>query len=307
MGKLAEAWILLKGTFREFSEDNCLRMGAALAYYTIFSLPPVLVIAIAIASIYVDPATVKQTLEEEVGSVVGEKAAGQVGEMLSNAKRSGHGPLASLVGIGVLLFAATSAVVALQDVLNTAWDVRPDPKRNAIWTFFTKRLVSVALVLGLGFLLLVSLVVSMIVSALSKQIGRWLANDVTTWTLFLLDNLIALAAVTVLFAALFKYLPDAKIAWRDVWIGAVVTGVLFVVGKFLLGFYLGRTNPGSTYGTAGSLVLILIWIYYSSLILLFGAEFTQVWARHHGKRIEPQPGAVRAVKELRTLDDSSSS
>jgi membrane protein len=201
----------------------------------------------------------------------------------------------------VLLFGATGAIAELQDALNTAWGVQPDPNKGGVKSFFLKRLLSLALVAGIAFLLLVSLLLTTAITISEK----WLPGQISAPLLYGVNVAADLIVITLLFAAIFKFLPDAQVAWRDVWIGAAVTAGLFILGKFGLGVYLGNSNVASAYGAAGSLVLVLVWIYYSALILLLGAEFTQVWARERGKRVRAEEGAVRVVRQTKPVPDGS--
>lgn len=289
------AWRVLTRTIDEFSRDDCMQMAAALAYYTVFSLPPLLVLLIAFAGTQFEEQAVQGRIEQEITQVVGPEAASQVQTMISNAGRSMRGEggfWASVLGISALLFGATSAFAQLQKALNRAWNVAPDPNRSGITNFLLKRALSFGMILVTGFLLLVSLALSAVLSALGSGLQEWvpwLPLNVSK----VLDVGLSLTVITVLFAAIFRILPDARIAWRDVWIGAAATAALFVAGKTLIGVYIGHSDPGSMFGAAGSLVLVLLWIYFSSVILLFGAEFAQVWARRHGEAIRPSEGAVR--------------
>jgi membrane protein len=220
--------------------------------------------------------------------------------MVQSARRPDQGRLAAIIGLGALLFGATGALSQLQASLNRVWGVKPDPQAGGLKQFVLKRILSLAMVLVIGFLLLVALVVTTAVSAVSE---RWLPGSWSRPLLLVANQGADFAVVTLLFAALFKVLPDAKISWRDVWVGAGATALLFVLGKFALGFYLGRSDIGSAFGVAGSLALILVWIYYSGLILLLGAEFTQVWARRYGTEIQPAAGAVRVVERTYSIRD----
>jgi membrane protein len=291
---------LAKKTWQEFSQDDCFRMAAALSYYTIFSLPPLLVVIVSIAGLVVnDPGRVTAEIETEIESVIGAGGATQVREMIEAASLPGRGVWGTVVGLALLLFGATGVLVQLQAALNEAWDVKPDPQQGGIKNFVLKRLLSLGMLLCLAFLMLVSLVLSTMINGLEHQIEAWLSDAVSAGVLQAINAGVALIVFTLLFAAMFKFLPDARVALRHVWIGALTTGVLFVAGKFALGFYFAHSDVTSTYGSAGSLVLILLWVYYSGLILLLGAEFTQVWARRHGDRIEPEKGAVRVTESVR--------
>ena len=292
-------WQVIKQTFKEFSEDDCPQMAGALAYYTVFSLPPLLVIVIVIAGIAFGRQAVEGHVEQEIAGLIGADAAQQVQTMISNASErleSGGGLITTVLGVAALIFGATGAFAQLQKALNRAWEVKPDPQRAGIINFLIKRLLSFGMILGTGFLLLVSLLLSAAVSAFGNEVQQYLPAMPVDFPTFL-DFVLSITVITVLFAAIFKILPDARITWSDVWMGAGVTAALFVIGKVVIGLYIGRSNPGSMFGAAGSLVLVLLWIYYSSIMLLLGAEFTQVWARRYGKQIEPSKGAARVVRE----------
>lgn len=289
-------WTLLKTTWSEFFEDDCMSLAAALAYYTVFTLPPLLVLIVMMVSFVWDPAEVKGEVNQQLANLFGQRGAGQVQTMMNNVTENRSG-LAAVLGLIALVAGATGAFSELQTALNRAWQVAPDPKQSGIKTLLVKRLVSFALILVIALLLLVSMLLSTILSAFGDTIVGWLPGQVTSTLLWALNFGISFLVVALLFAAIFKWLPDAKISWKDVAIGAVATAVLFMIGKILIGLYLGHTNMTSTYGAAGSLVLVLVWIYYSSIILLLGAEFTQVWARRHGDQVQPQEGAVRVVRK----------
>ena len=288
---------LLKNSFKDFSDDDCPRMAAALSYYTVFSLPPLLILILLIASALLDPAEVQRALQEQFGTLMGSKGAEQVGTIMNQAERPGGRGAKALLGVAAIAFGATGAFLQLQSALNRAWEVEPDPRQGGIKKFVFKRILSLGMILGVAFLLLVSLSLTAAVSALGGMIGRVIPGGSQPVAQALSFGL-SFAVITGLFAAIYKVLPDARIAWRDVWVGAVVTAFLFSVGKFLLGFYLGRSNPGEAFGAAGSLALVLVWIYYSSMIVLFGAEFTQAWAIRQGRGIEPEEGARRMFDEI---------
>ena len=293
MASLKQGFELVKRTFKDFSDDECTSMAAALSYYTIFALPPLLILLIMIAGAVWDPEDVRRALEGQFGNLIGPSAAQMVHEMIVQADRPGTGgAIATVVSVAALLFGATGTFVQLQSALNRAWEVAPDPEQGGIKNFITKRFLSLGMVLGIGFLLMVSLALTTAISAVGGMLGGGLSKPV----LAILDFVLSFAVVTLLFGATFKVLPDATIAWRDVLVGAVGTAVLFMTGKFLLGFYLGQSDPGSAFGAAGSLALMLVWIYYAAIILLLGAEFTQAWVEHRGATIEPEPGAVRVVE-----------
>lgn len=293
------AWTILKKTYGEFQQDDCLQMAAALAYYTIFSLPPLLVIIITIAGLQLGEEAVQGKVEQEIEQMIGAEAAEQVQTMISSASQSlsEEGTFwTGILGIGALLFGATGAFAQLQKALNRAWSVQPD--RSGILNFLLKRALSFGMIVTTGFLLLVSLTLSTLLTALGSELQSWIPGFPLSLTK-VLDAALSLTVITALFAAIFRILPDARIGWRDVFTGAAATALLFVAGKTLIGFYLGQSDPGSMFGAAGSLALVLLWIYLSAVLLLLGAEFTQVWARRHGKAIRPASGAVSVVREIR--------
>lgn len=285
---------LLKETVREFREDDATRVAAALSYYTVFALPPLLVLLVTIAGAVWEPADVQGRIEAQIATLLGPDGAAGVRAMLENANRPGAGGLLpTLLGIAGLLFGATGAFIQLQSALNTAWDVKPDPAQGGVRNFLTKRLLSLGMILGVGFLVLVSLALSAVLSAAGSSIERFLPEALSGPLLFAFNGALSFAVITLLFAAIYKVLPDAVIRWREVWVGAAATALLFVLGKFAIGLYIGQSDPGSAYGAASSLAVILVWVYYASIIVLLGAEFTQVWARRRGFAIVPEAGAVR--------------
>lgn len=294
MNRDAGILAMLKETVREFLGDDCMRLAAALSYYTIFSLPALLILILMTTSVFMDPQDMQGRIGQQMRSLIGPDGADQIQTMIEYANRPDTGgPLAAIIGIGALLFGATGAFIQLQTALNKAWDVKPDPAAGGVKTFIVKRFFSLAMILGIAFLLLVSLVISALLVAFGDVVAGFLPG-VSDVLLQLLQHAVSLALIATLFAAMFKVLPDADIAWRDVWVGAVVTALLFVVGKFLIGLYLGNSEPGTAYGAAGSLAVLLVWIYYSAMILFFGAEFTQVWASRRGGGVHPSKGAVAA-------------
>jgi membrane protein len=296
---------LLKQTFKGFSEDDCPTMAAALSYYTVFSLPPLLVLLLTLLGAVLDPQDIQGTIEAQMRDAMGTGGADQVRTILANADRPGAGGLVpAILSVVALLLGATGVFGQLQAALNKAWGVAPDPDKGGIKTMLVKRVFGIGMVLGLAFILLVSLVVSAMLSAFGEELGRFLPSGLSAPVLEAINFVASLAVIALLFGAIFKVLPDAEIAWRDVAVGAVVTALLFVAGKFALGLYLGRSNPGEAFGAAGALALMLVWIYYSSMIVLLGAEFTQVWAERRGSGIVPEKGAVRVIRETRRLAES---
>jgi membrane protein len=270
---------LLVAAAKDFMEDKAPRLAAALSYYTAFSLPPLLVAVIGVAGIVYGVDKVRESILSQVANLVGTDSAATLGEAVTNAQQTTGSGIALVLGLATLLIGATGAFGQLQEALNTIWEVEPK-KGGGIWRLVRSRLLSFGTILGTGFLLLVSLTVSAAIGALvdvASNVG-WMAPYIAS-----LDVVASLIVITCLFALIFKLLPDTKIEWRDVWVGAGLTAILFVVGKFAIGFYLGVSDVGSAYGAAGSIIVILVWIYYSALILFFGAEFTQVWASNRAQ------------------------
>jgi membrane protein len=291
---------LLKDTFREWLDDGANRLAAALAYYTTFSLAPLLVLIIAIAGLVGGREAAQSQTMAQVQDLLGTQGREFVEGMIQSASQPETGLAATFIGAVTLLFGALGVFGELQNSLNTIWEVKPKPARNwmdGVKRFVVRRLLSFTMVLGIGFLLLASLVISAAVSAFGEYISsHWPMAD---FWLQLLNFLISFLVITLLFAMIFKFLPEIKIAWKDVWLGAAVTSILFSLGKFLIGLYLGRSRVGNTFGAAGSLAILLIWIYYSAQILFFGAEFTQIYANRYGSKIVPDPDVVKITEQER--------
>ncbi len=272
-------------------------MAAALAYYTVFSLAPLLIIVIAIAGSVFGEQAAKGELVTQIQSVIGKDGAQFIQTAIENASQldPSQGPIPTLINIGVLFFGASVIFGQLQKSLNKIWEVEPKPG-NSIADFLRKRFLSFSMVLIIAFLLLVSLVISTLLVILGNFLRDLVPGFTYLW--YLLNFLVSFGIVTLLFAMIFKILPDVRIAWKDVWMGAAITAMLFDIGKFLLGFYLARTSLASAYGAAGSLVIILTWVFYSAQILFLGAEFTQVYVRRRGKEIVPAEYAMRVSKAV---------
>lgn len=284
----------LRQLSKDFSEDECTTQAAALAYYTVFSLPALLFLIVTLVSVLVDPGKVEQKLASEVGGMAGADAAEAIGTMLTSARaRTEGGTLRLIIGLGMLVFGATGAFMQLQQALNRAWEVRPGSQ--GVKQFLLKRLLSFGFILAVGFLLLVSLVLSAVVSGFADSLSS-LIGGVPPVVLTVVQTVLSLIVIAVLFALIFKVLPDADVAWRDAAIGGVFTAVLFTIGKFAIGLYLGKSAPGSAFGAGSALAAILVWIYYSSIIVLLGAEFTQLWATRRGSGIRPSKGAERIAE-----------
>ena len=294
---------VLKKAASEFSADDCMSTGAAIAYYAIFSLPPLLVLVVMIAGYGgVPPERIQSMVQNQwgVGASTPSEEGGQQGDAIGSAfekakqepKVGDFGIISRIVGIAILVFSATGLFAQLQYALNRAWGVQPDPRQGGVWRFLTKRVLSFGMILVVAFLLLVSFVLTTIIDEVIAYFqgapeGSALAVGIV------LNNLAAFLVATLLFAAMFKVLPDAEMSWSDMWLGAAFTALLFVIGKSLIGWYLQHSDLGSGWGSAAaSMIGVLVWMYYSSLILLFGAELTQVWASQVGRGIRPEPGAV---------------
>lgn len=300
-------WTFLKETVGNFLEDECPRMAAAISYYTVFSLPALLVLVVLLLGLVMDPGNVEGRIESEIGSIVGPEGAAAIRTMIRNANRPGSGGVLSwILGGGALLFGATGAFRQLQAALNRAWQVEPAPGRGVITGFLLKRAISLGMVVTLAFLLLVSLVLSAVISAAGAEIAAFVPGGLSTVALRTLDTSASILVFTLLFLAIFVILPDADIAWKDATYGALATALLFVGGKFLISLYIGRSDPGSAYGAAGSLAVVLIWVYLSSLLVLLGAEVTQVLARTRGRAIRPESHAVRSPEHSRHEDPATS-
>jgi membrane protein len=289
-------WTIAKEAAENWSNHKDSRQGAALAYYSVFSLGPIIVIAIAVAGFFFGRDAVTGQVAASIKDTLGDAGAKAVQAMLVDAGRPREGAIATLLGVGAVMFAAMGVVVQLKDALNTVWDVAEAPGQG-IWHFMCNYVASLAAVLALGFLLLVSLVATASLAAFGKYAGPY----VQEWVLHLLSSIVSLSVVSLLFAVMFKWLPDAAIDWHDVWLGAVITAILFELGKSAIGFYIGKQGLESTYGAAASIIVVLIWVYYSSQIILMGAEVTHAFAKHRRGSLNEQ----RETTRRRELDHRS--
>jgi membrane protein len=284
-------WSVLSQTAREFLEDECPRLAAALAYYMFFSLPALLVAIVYIGGLLVDRQAVAERLSSHFEETIGRSGAEQMTAILQNASHPQQSVRGWIVGSVMLVLGATGALQELQTALNRAWRVEPDPNQGGVGSFLVKRLLSLALLLGIALLLILSLAVNWGLAVFGHWIdglgGAWFSSHVMSW----LHTLVSVAVITLLFAALLRFLPDAHVNWSDVWLGAAVTALLFWLGQWLLRLYLTWSQPTSAYGAAGSLALVLLWMYYSAMIFFLGAEFTQVLAQRRGKYVAPLRGA----------------
>src|SRR5215203_281121 len=289
-------WVfsLLKNTTIAFSNDNAFKLSASLSYYTIFALGPVLIIIISLSAIVYGKEVVEGRLHDQLSHLLGSDAALQIQNILSNAQQTHATTLGAVIGFIVLFIGATGVFTEIQGSINFIWSVRAKPKKSWL-KYLLNRLISFSLVVGLGFVLLVSLIVNALLTLLSETLTRKFPHF-PVGLFNLANSVVILTVITCLFAVIYKVLPDAIIAWKDAWIGSIFTAALYLLGKFLIGFYLGKSNLGISYGTAASVVIILAWVYYSSLILYFGAEFTKVYALHSGEGIRPKETAVFIIK-----------
>jgi membrane protein len=293
--RLKDGVRLLKDTVTEWTQDQVPLYAAALAYYTVFSLAPLLLIAIAIAGAIFGEEAAQGQIVGQIQGLVGRDGAEAIQTMLQNAQRPGSGgTIASIVGVVTLLFGASGVFGQLQQALNAIWNVKPKPERG--WkNFIQSRFLSFAMVLVIGFLLLVSLILSAILAAISNVFGSMMPEFIAVGQG--LNFFISFAVITLLFASIYKFLPDVQVPWKNLWIGAAATALLFNIGRYLIGLYLGNSGIGSTYGAAGSFVVLLVWVFYSAQIILFGAEFTQVYSRYRGTPIRPSEHAVPVSEE----------
>ena len=284
----------------KFFGDACSTMAAALSFYTFFSLPALLSLLLVTVGAVLDPAQVQRAILAQAGSLIGRAGAEQVGAIIEHAQRVDvDASVTAALSIVAVALGATASFGQLQAALNKVWSVKPDPRRGQIRNFLAKRVFSFGVVVGVAFLLLVSLALSAFLGAAGERVTR--AFGVPEGLLQFTDWVLSFAVLSALFAGMFKLLPDARIAWTDVWVGAVATALLFTIGKSVIGLYLGGRDPGSAYGAAGSLAVVLIWVYYTSMIVLFGAEVTRVWAEWYGAGVQPEKGAVEVVETERTV------
>ncbi len=277
---IRQAWWLTRDAVKAWIDDFAPSMGAALAYYTIFSLAPMLIIVIAIAGFFFGQEAAQGEIVQQLHGIMGPTGASAVEGLLKSASEPGQGIIAAALGVLTLVIGATAVFGELQSALDRIWKVPVATDSGGIWKLLRKRILSFGMVMGLGFMLLVSLILSAALAAL----GKWWGNVLGGWGFVLegLNLVVSFAVITGLFAMIYKFMPRASIPWRDVWVGSGVTAMLFTIGKFLIGLYLGKTNMASGFGAAGSLVILLVWIYYSAQIFLLGAEFTWVFAQRHG-------------------------
>lgn len=298
MGKLKQVASLLKATVVEWIEHDAARVAAALAFYTLLSMAPLVILSITLLGVVMGEDSARTRLLSEISTVIGPQAAGALNVVAGSAERSDSGVLSSVIGIIVLLVGASGVFGELQYALDTIWGVKPKPGRGVMGVI-KDRLFSFSMVIGVAFVLLVSLVVSAVLSSMGRVMSDALPGGAVLWQA--INICVSLGVITLLFAVIFKVVPDVEVRWRDVLVGAFFTAALFSAGKYLLGLYLGTSSVASSYGAAGSVVALVVWVYYSSQLVFLGAEFTQVFAKRYGEEIRPSKNAVFTDERQREL------
>ncbi len=295
-GILSKGWYLLKTTFNEFMEDNAIKLSASLSYYTIFALPPLMIIIITLCGFFFGKDAVTGQLYGQINGLVGSDAALQIQNAIKNVELSESNVFATIFGAIMLLIGASGVFAEIQSSINFIWGLRAKPDKG-IKKFIQNRLMSFSMIVSVGFLLIVSLLVNSVMDLLSDRLKLYFPES-TVYLFYGLNILIVFLIITLLFAIIFKTLPDGNIKWKDAFIGASSTSVLFMIGKFAIGFYLGSSTVATVYGAAGSVIIILLWVYYSAIILYFGAEYTKVYAKAFGGSISPNEYSVEIQKEV---------
>jgi membrane protein len=290
---------IIKTTFRNWFKRDPFHEGAIIAYYAIFSLPGLLVVTIALSGYFFGAEAVSGHLQYQISEAVGKETAVQVQAIIAMASKSKDTVWAAILGIGTMLFGATAVFAQLQKIINNIWNVEVKTKRSGIWIFIKTRLFSFGLIISIAFLLLVSLVLTTLIAAFSTWIQQFWSESVLLF-FKVINAIFSFGIITLLFAMMFKFLPDAKVKWRSVWVGGMVTSMLFVIGKTALGLYFEKANPGSGYGAAGSVILLLLWSSYSSMIVFFGAEFTKVFSDHFYGIAPPSEIAIETTTGPKT-------
>lgn len=302
ISKFREYFALVKSAGSEFSDDNATKLSASLAYYTVFSIGPLLLVVVTLLGIFYKKADITAHIFNQLSNLLGQSGANQLRSILDSISTQDNTTLFGIIGGVILVFGATGIFTEIQSSINYIWSIKAKPKRGWL-KYITDRLISFSLIIGIGFLMLVTLFINILIDMLTNRLQRFF-GDANIFLVKGINLLLLLAVVTFLFAVIYKVLPDAKIAWKDTLAGASFTGVLFVIGKFLIGYYLASSSSIDSYGAAASIIILLSWVYYSSMILYFGAEFTKVYAMKWGKGITVYETAVyiikREAKELPT-------
>jgi membrane protein len=296
-------WQVVKKSFTGFSDNKVLKMSGSLAYYTVFSMAPLLILIISLCGLFLGQEAVQGRITEELSKFMGQDTAAQLQEMIKNASLAGKGKTAAIIGAITLVIGATSVFAEIQDSINEIWGLKAKPKRGWL-KMLQNRFLSFSVIISLGFILLVSLAITSIIDGIGENLKQYFSG-VGVVIFYILNQVVTLAIISVIFGVIFKVLPDGKISWKDVVLGSVVTGLLFMLGKFGISFYIAKSDVGSTYGAAGSLVILLLWAYYSAVILYFGAEFTKHYAMEYGTAIKPAEYAV-TTKQVETETGNSS-
>jgi membrane protein len=294
-------WLLLSETFNGFIDDNGMKLAAALSYYTIFALPPLLIIIISLSGFFFGAEAVRGEVFGQINGLVGNAAALQIQEIIKNVKLSHSNSFATVFGIIILLIGASGVFAEIQDSINFIWGLKAKPKRGIV-KFIKNRLMSFSMIGSVGFLLLVSLIINSVMDVLNTRLAVFFPKD-SVYLFYVSNLLLVFFIITLLFTVIFRTLPDGKVVLRDCLIGAAFTSLLFMIGKFAIGAYLGQSTIASWYGAAGSVILILVWVYYSAIILYFGAEFTKVYAETHGGKIIPNEYAVQIIKHKIEIEE----
>lgn len=291
-----KSWNLLKDTFFEFNEDNAIKLSASLSYYTLFALPPLLIIIITICSFFFGEEAVTGELYGQINRLVGNDAAIQIQEAIKNVQLSDSNVFITVFGVVMLLIGASGVFAEIQSSINFIWGLRAKPNKG-LKKFIQNRIMSFSMIASVGFLMLVSLMLNTVLDLLNSRLKLYFPES-TVYLFYVINLVLVLASITLLFAIIFRTLPDGVIKWKDAFIGASCTAALFMIGKFAIGFYLGSSTIASVYGAAGSVIIILVWVYYSAIILYFGAEFTKVYAKSYGGQIVPNEYSVEIKKEI---------
>ncbi len=287
---------LFKRTVNDFLDDNAMKFSASLSYYTVFALPPLSILIISISSFFFEKKEVSEEFYGQLNELIGANASEQIEQAMNNVNLYNSGTIATIIGVVVLLFSASAVFAEIQSSINYIWGFKAKPNKGLI-RFVKNRLLSFSMVVSVGFILLVSLMINSVVEVLYDQLGFFFKEE-TIYLVSVVNNIVVFVIISLLFFIIFKTLPDGKIGWRETLAGACFTAVMFMVGKFGIGLYLGTTASSSLYGAAGSLTVILLWVYYSAMILYFGAEFTKVYAEMYGKKIEPNEYSVLIKKDI---------
>ncbi|KQS47711.1 MULTISPECIES: YihY/virulence factor BrkB family protein [Flavobacterium] len=301
-GLFSKTWYLLKNTISEFNDDNAIKLSASLSYYTIFAIPPLMIIIITLCGFFFGKDAVTGELYGQINRLVGNDAAIQIQNAIKNVELSDSNAFAAIFGGVMLLIGASGVFAEIQSSINFIWGLKAKPNKG-FKKFIQNRLMSFSMIVSVGFLLLVSLLVNSVMDLLSAKLRSYFQEG-TIYIFYVLNLLLVFAIITLLFTIIFRTLPDGKIRWKDAFIGSSFTAVLFMVGKFAIGLYLGNSTVASVYGAAGSIIIILVWVYYSAIILYFGAEFTKVYAKAYGGSISPNEYSVEIQKEIFEITDA---